>query len=324
MTEPGGFEVLQPSLQVSFYYRLQALRDRYLHEALRATVARMDLVRLDGELSHLVDGRLLAEVASLSLRGETVFPVPCILEENPYLLGYYRLLYGLSQKEFYNKGPYGMFARLEETGQIAEKTRPRIPALCQALVRTGEMLVDGISDLSLQGIHELQLLTVGAYLRGSENTRIGQNATAEVFALIRAIVGDSAKQVTHRVLRVENAVGSTVLIEFSSDPDISITEIMPSGVRPLVSIEIKGGTDASNIHNRLGEAEKSHQKARSEGFREFWTIVRVNVDRADAQRETPTTVHFFHMDSIQTSGHPEHGQFRDLLCSVIGIPKGVA
>ena len=324
MTQSGGFEVLQPSLQVSFYYRLQTLRDRYLQEALRATVARMNVARLDDELSHFVDGQRLASVASVSLRGETIFPVPYTLEENPHLLGYYRLLYGLSQKEFYNKGPYGMFARMEASGEITDKIRLRVPELCQALVSTGEQLVDGIGSLSLQAIHELQLLTVGAYLRGSENTRIGQDATAEVFTLIKAIAGDNAKQITDRALRIENASGRTVLVEFSSDPDIRITEIMASGVRPLVSVEIKGGTDASNIHNRLGEAEKSHQKARKEGFREFWTIVRVDVNRADAQRETPTTAHFFHMDSIQTPGHPEHGQFRDLLCSVIGIPKGTS
>ena len=33
--------------------------------------------------------------------------------------------------------------------------------------------------------------------------------------------------------------------------------------RPLVAIEVKAGTDASNIHNRIGEAEKSHLKARA-------------------------------------------------------------
>jgi hypothetical protein len=32
-----------------------------------------------------------------------------------------------------------------------------------------------------------------------------------------------------------------------------------------VAVEIKGGKDYSNIHNRIGEAEKSHQKAKKEG-----------------------------------------------------------
>ena len=40
-----------------------------------------------------------------------------------------------------------------------------------------------------------------------------------------------------------------------------------------IAIEIKGGTDVSNLHNRLGEAEKSHQNARLLGFTQFWTII---------------------------------------------------
>ncbi len=57
-----------------------------------------------------------------------------------------------------------------------------------------------------------------------------------------------------------------MLIEFSSDPDVLITEKLQSGVRYILSIEVKGGTDASNIHNRLGEAEKSHLKAKKFGI----------------------------------------------------------
>jgi hypothetical protein len=37
-------------------------------------------------------------------------------------------------------------------------------------------------------------------------------------------------------------------------------------VRSLAAIEIKGGRDYSNIHNRIGEAEKSHQKAEKQGY----------------------------------------------------------
>jgi hypothetical protein len=86
-----------------------------------------------------------------------------------------------------------------------------------------------------------------------------------------------------------------------------------------VSIEVKGGTDISNIHNRLGEAEKSHQKARNRGFFEFWTIVRCDVDPAMAARESPTTSRFFHLDRISDQKAPEHREFRDLLGSLLGI-----
>ncbi len=72
-------------------------------------------------------------------------------------------------------------------------------------------------------------------------------------------------------------------------PDIIIREEMSKGTfRNIIAIEVKGGTDYSNIHNRIGEAEKSHQKARNSGFVECWTVV--NVDRLDftvAKSESP-------------------------------------
>jgi hypothetical protein len=73
------------------------------------------------------------------------------------------------------------------------------------------------------------------------------------------------------------------------------------------------------MHNRLGEAEKSHQKARNNGFFEFWTVLRTNVDSVMAKRESPTTSHFFHFDQIKTPGSKEYRLFRDLLGSILGI-----
>ncbi|MGZ6228614.1 MAG: XcyI family restriction endonuclease, partial [Candidatus Binataceae bacterium] len=61
---------------------------------------------------------------------------------------------------------------------------------------------------------------------------------------------------------------------FGSDPDLKIQEeLEPGQVHNKVAIEIKGGTDKSNAHNRAGEAEKSHQKARAQEFNDFWTII---------------------------------------------------
>jgi hypothetical protein len=109
------------------------------------------------------------------------------------------------------------------------------------------------------------------------------------------------------------------LIQFSSDPDIVIIEHLKSGDRKLVSIEIKGGTDYSNAHNRLGEAEKSHQKAKQNGFFEFWTIVRVDIDPLLARKESPTTSHFFNLDVIEESTTDDARVFRDILSSILSI-----
>ncbi len=101
--EPGRLPVLQPNLQLSFYHRLQAIESLHLQPALETALRKLDLRALDRELAEYVGQKPLKRLASFGLRGEVFFPVPCILEANPFLLGYYRLLLGFSQKECYTR-----------------------------------------------------------------------------------------------------------------------------------------------------------------------------------------------------------------------------
>lgn len=56
---PPDFPVLQPDLQVSFYTRLQALRERYLIDSLKKTVEAedFDLKTVDTELAAYADAK---------------------------------------------------------------------------------------------------------------------------------------------------------------------------------------------------------------------------------------------------------------------------
>lgn len=314
----GKFAPLDPNLQVSFYYKLQAIRKTCLDESLRQTVLRADVQVIDAELSKYVSKAGLTKVASFGLRGEVFFPVPVLLELNPHLLGYYRLLLGLSQKEFYNKGPFGPFKKMEDAGEISKAAAPQILQLCRSLIATAERMVESIDQLSLAIVNDLQILTLGAQLRGSENTRLGQEATQEVFDLIKAIASRYIKEMTNKTILIENDSKRPVIVQFSSDPDISITQKLGSEIRPLVSIEIKGGADQSNVHNRIGEAEKSHQKAKQKGFFEFWTILRCDLPLEQAKRGSPTTSHFFNLANIAARG-ADRDHFRHTLCSILGI-----
>lgn len=311
--------VLEPDLQIAFYHKLKSINDQYLYQALSDTIKNLSIPNIDKQLADYVDHESIKKVASYGLRGELFFPVPCIVESNPKLLGYYRLLLGISQKEFYNKGPFGAFKRLEEQGIISQKIRSQIEPLCISLIGTAEIMIDEIDDLSLTTIRDLQILTLGPQLRGGLNTEFGKNATDKIFKLLKCLVSPYLKSETDRALIIENDSNRIVTIEFSSDPDISIIEKIGSTNRPLVSIEIKGGKDKSNIHNRIGEAEKSHQKAKGKNFFEFWTMVRVDLDYAHAKRESPTTTRFFNIDQIQNPQHEEYQLFRDLLSSLLSI-----
>ena len=169
--------------------------------------------------------------------------------------------------------------------------------------------------------HDLTLLTLGPQLRGGALNLLGIRATRRVFKLINSIVAPAIVSATDRSIEIQNAAGRAVKVEFASDPDICIREELPSGrFRNLVAIQIKGGRDYSNIHNRIGEAEKSHQKARKEGYVECWTIVGVSdLDMRLAKRESPSTDRFYHIEQITDEGTTEFEDFKENLLSRVGI-----
>ncbi len=123
------------------------------------------------------------------------------------------------------------------------------------------------------------------------------------------------------MIEIKNAAGRRVLIRFASDPDIRIQEEMTAtSMRNIIAIEVKAGTDFSNIHNRIGEAEKSHQKAKADGYVERWTVV--NVDRIDlkmARRESPSTDRFYRLSQIDSGVGEEYYDFYNRVVSLTGI-----
>jgi XcyI restriction endonuclease len=313
------YPVLSADLQVGFHYRLKTIKDLYFHDALSKTVKKLKISQIDKELNQFVSDEALQKLASFSLRGEAIFPTPLLLRENPFLLGYYRLLLGFSQKEFYSKGPFGVFRSMEENGKLSANAENRLESLCKSLIETAESFITQIGEFSIAALSELQLLTVGPQLRGSMNNEYGQIATQKTFSLIKEFVSHYILSSTPTSIEIKNDSGRLVSIQFSSDPDIEITEKLPSGNRGLISIEIKGGKDLSNIHNRIGEAEKSHQKAKQRGYFEFMTIISVDFEYSQLKPESPTTSHFFHLDRISDNTSEEYRRFKDILSSILSI-----
>jgi hypothetical protein len=274
---------------------------------------------MDKELSRFVPKSVLSKLASFGLRGETVFPIPLLLNQNPYLLGYYRLLYGFSQKEFYGKSGLGRFKGMEDNGRINNKVQNEIVNLCHILIKSGTFLVDEIDGFSINLLQDLQLLTVGPQLRGSMNNTYGQVATLKTFNLLKELVTNYIIHYTPTAIEITNEAGRRVEIKFSSDPDIVIIEKLSTGWRYLVSIEIKGGKDISNIHNRIGEAEKSHQKSKAIGYFEFITILSIDFNYEILKKESPTTNHFFNLEKIAQKDSLEYEEFRAIIGSILSI-----
>ncbi len=314
-----------PTLQIDFAARLMEARATQLAEALARTIADLDIGSVDQELRTLVDGQDLSALAGQGIRGEWVFATPTVLRANPFLLGYYRLLLGYSQKEFYSSGTGLLrFRRCETAGVLPRGADETVDELCLCLVRAATVFCRavGYRQLTLPLLDSLTLLTLGPQLRGGANVRRGVDAIRQVMDVIEQIVRPHVVESTPTSFRVQNATKRLVDIQFSSDPDIVIMEQRKDGgSQLLVAIEVKGGTDFSNIHNRVGEAEKSHQKARKRGFTECWTVV--NVDQIDleiARRESPSSDQFFRLGELLTIGSSEHREFVTRLVHMISIP----
>lgn len=318
------FKIPDPELQIDFSVALTEIRTRYLQDALSATVRTLDVTELDKELASLASKASLSLLASHGLRGELMFPTPCVLSAKPSLLAYYRLLYGYSQKEFYtSETGMSRFQAMEKKEVLSNANRGMLPELCKGMVGAGVMLLNGLaaSRISAALLDDLTLLTLGPQLRGGVNVRKGAKGIVKVFDAIHDIVEKAVVSATANKIEVRNAAGRRVLIEFAPDPDIIIREEMREGrYSEKIAIEVKGGSDFSNIHNRIGEAEKSHQKARKAGYVECWTVV--NVDKIDmdmARQESPSTNRFFRISDLNSKNGAEYEDFRHRIISLTGI-----
>ncbi|MGH2976593.1 MAG: XcyI family restriction endonuclease [Solirubrobacterales bacterium] len=322
-SDDKGLSLPEPSRQVSFHESLVAARKLWLKDALSAALAAADPDEVQREIARHAPKDARQILAQAGIRDEEVFPTPTLLRAKPTLVGYYRLLLGMPQKSFYTKET-GMspFKAMEERDLLRQRADELLPEFCATM---GEALAELIRQLSptvtQRDVDELPLLIIGSQFQGSMNNRIGQQATVDVFLAIKETVKGWITQETEQQVTVENAAGRIVRITLAADPDVRIEEEFGEELRPKVALEIKGGTDRSNAHNRVGEAEKSHQKAKLDGFRDFWTVIaKKGLDLAVLRGESPTTNSWFDAAQVLAREGDDWDDFRSRIAGEVGIP----
>lgn len=308
--------------QVAFYQLLVAARKQWFMDALSDALGQLDQKAVKAQVSEYVPADVQKIIAAAGVRDEHVFPLPIVIEAKPSLVGYYRLLLGAPQKSFYQGATgLGSFKKMEEAGAMTERLRARLPEFCRAMAAPLSELVRQIPNITDRDLRELPLLTYGSQLQGSNNTQIGKKAMQDVFMAITEIVRKHVTKQESSRLWLTNASGRTVVISLSSDPDVSVQEIVNDRPHSKVAIEVKGGTDVSNAHNRAGEAEKSHTKAKQKGFRDFWTIIsKKGIDIRKLQAESRTTTLWFDAAEVLARTGKDWEEFRARLAGEIGIP----
>lgn len=310
------------SRQVQFYQLLVAARKQWFMDALSKALSEVEQKVVKKETGKYVPAAAQKILAAAGIRDEHVFPVPAVIEANPSLVGYYRLLLGAPQKSFYNGSTgMGMFKSMEESGTASQRQKDRISEFCKAMSKPLSELVRQIPNITMRDISELPLLTYGSQLQGSNNTQIGKKAMADVFMAIAEIVEPFITQRTATRLAIKNSAGRIVYITRSHDPDVAIQESVGDRTHHKVAIEVKGGTDVSNAHNRAGEAEKSHLKAKNFGFPEFWTIIsKKGLEMFKLMAESRTTNHWFDVAEVLARKGTDWDDFRRRIAGVVGIP----
>lgn len=305
---------------------LAGARKSVLSEVLLATLAEIEPDELSAQLSKFAPAAARQKLQGAGIRDEHAFALPIVLSKRPSLIGYYRLLAGISQKQFYTtRAGTSVFKSMETDNRLSAVAEPRLEALCKALNDSLGELVTGIpGGITQADLDQLPLLTLGAQADGSWRTRIGQTATKEVYESVKAIVAASQTPFLETgegtSLALVNKSGRKVTAALAADPDVVIREDIGSTSILKVAIEIKGGTDSSNAHNRAGEAEKSHQKARLANAADFWTVIslaRINPDVIKA--ESPTTRQWFDVTEIVQM----KGEAWDRFSNAVRIAMGI-
>lgn len=319
----SALKPLSASRQVIFHQLLVSARKTWLMDALSDALGSIDPVEIKKQLTKYVPSDVQQILASAGIRDEHVFPTPAILQAKPTLVGYYRLLLGIPQKSFYGSGTgMGKFKSMELRGTLNLTQKNVLPDFCATMSKALADLVRQMSpSISERDVKELPLITIGSQFQGSNNTKIGKQATASAFLAISEIVKDHIIERTERRLIIKNSAGRRVTIQLGSDPDVGLLEEFEGQWRKKVAIEIKGGTDRSNAHNRAGEAEKSHQKARNAGFRDFWTVIsKKGLDMKKIVAESPSTNSWFDVSEVLGQEGSDWEDFHSRLAGEVGIP----
>lgn len=315
------FDPIPSDKPIDLYEALVTARRLQLQPALGHAVSEVGVSIIDRELQQLVPEDALNHVARLGMRGEMVFPVPSILEYAPPLIGYYRMLLGVSKKDFGDKLGYGPWKNAEESGIISPRLVSHLPRFCKILSDSLVNLIFAMDVFDNRDLGDLALLTLGPTLQGARNNVIGRVASKRVFEALRTLVSDSATFDSERLVRFEAASGYNFALVEGTDPDVRLDATVGGSEVPVIAIEIKGGVDSSNAHNRAGEAEKSHIKARQQGFDHRWTVMMMKgLDRQRLQEETPSSTELFEASEVMGQLGSDWDDFRQKFAEIIGQP----
>lgn len=204
-----------------------------------------------------------------------VFCHPKALEQNPRRVIWYRGLALLSRKEVSDL--VGVTLKKMEDDDPPGKLRAESARrLAHLLNRHICAVVAAEPNLSPEQVLEYVAVTFGATLQGRWQNEVGSVQSVfkgfiiKHFAdrkLIATVVTPSGEMSPAAAFAKDAEISEMVLsngtrITFGSNPDVGVYRELRGEDKRVVDIEVKGGTDAANVYERLGKAADSFRRSR--------------------------------------------------------------
>ena len=210
---------------IDLYTRLLNARRTMLQPALKVAVKAVGVRAINADLQRLVQSEALDHLAGLGLRGERVFPTPAVLRQAPSLIGYYRMLLGISRKEFRQTGRlgYGAWETAERDGRLSATLSAQLDDFCGQLIQPLAILVFVMGQFDDRDLNDLALLTLGPTFQGGRLNVIGAAAAVEALSAMRSLVTGPIVLDSNGVLRFQAPSGRIFEMIAGADPDIAVS-----------------------------------------------------------------------------------------------------
>lgn len=229
----------------------------------------------EGHETFGISSQAWIHITANQIAPHLIFCHPCVIQDNPKLIAYYRSLAAIPQKAI-AKLAFGT-ADLEK-GQERPLTESRAVQLANVLNRHISTIIEADPEFSSDEIVPLFFASVGSQLNGSWRNQIDREGTRQVKKLL--IQGFLDQGLVRSFVRKDSVVLDPVAewavddvkgfvvrngyrVFFGLEPDISI--LNPEGEEPtdlLVGVvEVKCGLDPAGALERYGAAKKSFDEA---------------------------------------------------------------
>ena len=320
------FRRIQADKPIDIYEALVAARRLQLQPALARAVGEVGVTIIDGELRELVPAEALNHVAGLGLRGERVFPIPSVLEHAPPLIGYYRMLLGISKKEFQqtNKLGYGsVVGRRGARATMSPELVSALPRLCAAFIEPLVKVVYAMNTFDNRDLNDLALLTLGPTLQGGRNNVIGSRTSKAVFEALRAGRGGLDRFRQRTACTVRGSQWAYLCID-RRGATLMFASTKPSRMAKKFPLSRSRSRVAKMPPTRITGRGKRRSLTSRRGFPVTitrWTImVTRGLNQERLRQETPSSTELFDASEVMKRSGPGWKALRERFVETIDEP----